>query len=62
MAYNVHPKSNQTLVDVLPAVLYQVGDEGDGIHTGFIKVGEQGVLMVQKLVRVTLIQINILRG
>ena len=43
-------------------VLNQVSDEGDGIHTGVLKVGEWLFLMVHKLMRVTLKHINILRG
>ena len=43
-------------------VLNQVSDEGYGSHPGVVKVGEQGVMIVHKLMVVTLKHINALGG
>ena len=43
-------------------LLNQVSDEGDDSHPGVAKVGEWGVLVVHKLMRVTLKHINVLVG
>ena len=43
-------------------VLNQVSDEVDVSHPGVVKVGDRGILMVQKLMRFTLKQINVIWG
>ena len=62
MAQNLHDVSNQTLVVFLPAALNQVSDKGDVGHSGVVKVGGQGVLVVHEFIRVTLNQIIVLGG
>ena len=61
-AHIIHGESKQTLGDILPVVLNQVSDEGGGSHTGVVQVVNRVVMMLQKVVRVTLKQINVLGG
>ena len=59
---NLHEASNQNLGDILPTVLKQVSDEGDVSNPGVVKVGDQGFMMVHKIMRVILKHINVIRG
>ena len=55
-------ESKQNRSNFLPTVLNQVSDEDDSSHMGFVKVRDKLVMMAHKLIRVTIKQINALRG
>ena len=61
-AQNLHEFSKETLCEIIPAVINQFSDKGNGNHLGFVNFGLWGVLMVNKIMRVTLTQINVLWG
>ena len=61
-AHNLCEESKQTLGDVFPGVLNQVSIKGDVSHHWVLKVGKQGVLMMNELIRITFKHINIIRG